>query len=71
MDTHAIPARRQTRAVVLERFGSADVLHSALVPLPPVGPTQVRLRVLAAAINPVDRGTRARQIIQGAVYPTG
>lgn len=70
MNTDSMLAQRQTRAVVLERFGSADVLHPALVPLPPVGPTQVRLRVLAAAINPVDMGTRAGQIIQGAVYPT-
>ncbi len=70
MNTDAIRAHRQTRAVVLERFGSADVLHPALVPLSPVGPTQVRLRILAAAVNPVDVGTRAGHIIQGAVYPT-
>jgi len=59
-----------TRAVVIDRFGAADMLHTTTVPLPPVGPTQVRLRVLAAAINPVDLGTREGQIIQGAVYPT-
>ena len=69
MHSASTQAQRQTRAVVIERFGSADVLHTALVPLPPVGPTQVRLRVLAAAVNPVDIGTRAGGIIQGTVYP--
>lgn len=59
-----------TRAVVIDRFGAADMLHITTIPLPPVGPSQVRLRVLAAAINPVDLGTREGQIIQGAVYPT-
>jgi NADPH:quinone reductase len=70
MSTVSTPVQRQTQAIVFERFGSADVLHSAMVDLPPVGPTQVRLRVLAAALNPVDVGTRAGGIIQGAVYPT-
>lgn len=59
-----------TRAAVITRFGTADVLHTATVPLPPVGPAQVRLRVLAAAVNPVDLSTRCGHIIQGAVYPT-
>lgn len=60
----------QTRAVTISHFGSPDVLHSTTISLPPVGPTQVRLRILAAAINPVDLGTRAGNIIQGAGYPT-
>ncbi|MBE3560002.1 MAG: NADP-dependent oxidoreductase [Ktedonobacteraceae bacterium] len=55
--------------MVLEQFGSADVLHTTTVALPPVDRGQVRLRVLAAAVNPVDLGTRAGNIIQGAVYP--
>jgi NADPH2:quinone reductase len=60
----------KTKAVVLEQFGPPEVLHTATIALPPVGPRQVRLRVLAAAVNPVDLGTRAGAIIQGAVYPT-
>jgi NADPH:quinone reductase-like Zn-dependent oxidoreductase len=57
-----------TRAAVLDRFGDPDVLRVAAVPLPPPGPGDVRLRVLATALNPVDLHTRAGMII-GATYP--
>jgi NADPH:quinone reductase-like Zn-dependent oxidoreductase len=42
------------RALVFDRFGPADVLHIAEVPEPVPGAGQVRVRVAAAAINPVD-----------------
>ena len=42
------------RALVFDHFGSADVLHVAEVPEPAAGPGQVRVRVAAAGINPVD-----------------
>ncbi|MBO0783426.1 MAG: NADP-dependent oxidoreductase, partial [Ktedonobacteraceae bacterium] len=60
----------KTRAAAFDHFGSADVLQTTMVALPTVGRAQVRLRVLAAAVNPVDLGTRAGHILQGAVYPT-
>ncbi|WP_208007733.1 zinc-dependent alcohol dehydrogenase family protein [Labedella endophytica] len=42
------------KAVVLSRFGGADAFELRDVPVPTVGPTQVRVRVHATAINPLD-----------------
>ncbi len=42
------------RAMVYDGYGGPDVLHLAEVPVPKVGPGEVRLRVRAAAVNPVD-----------------
>jgi NADPH:quinone reductase len=47
------------KAVVVRRFGGPDVLELADVPMPEPGPRQVRVVVLAAAVNPVDVATRA------------
>ena len=46
------------RSVILRRFGGPDVLEVADVPLPEPGPGQVRIRVEAATVNPVDIATR-------------
>lgn len=46
------------RAIVFERFGGPEVLvERAIAPLVP-GPGQVLVRVMAAAVNPVDIQTR-------------
>ena len=42
------------KAVVLDRFGGADALELRDVPVPDVGPRQVRVRVHATAVNPLD-----------------
>ena len=42
------------KAVVLARFGGADAFEIRDVPVPPVGPRQVRVRVHASAVNPLD-----------------
>ncbi|MEV0096460.1 NADP-dependent oxidoreductase [Streptomyces sp. NPDC050738] len=47
------------RAVVLTSFGGPEVLETAEVETPEPGPAQVRIKVRAAAVNPVDAGTRA------------
>lgn len=44
----------QMKAVVLTRFGGADAFELQDVPVPPVGPRQVRVRVHATAVNPLD-----------------
>jgi NADPH:quinone reductase len=42
------------KAAVLTRFGGPDAFELREVPVPPVGPRQVRVRVHATAINPLD-----------------
>jgi NADPH:quinone reductase-like Zn-dependent oxidoreductase len=42
------------KAVVFEDFGGPEVLHEAEVEAPSPGPKQVRIRVHAAGVNPVD-----------------
>ena len=42
------------KAVVLARFGGPDAFELRDVPVPQVGPRQVRVRVHATAINPLD-----------------
>ncbi|CAN3131698.1 zinc-dependent alcohol dehydrogenase family protein [Mycobacterium sp. smrl_JER01] len=42
------------KAIVLSRFGGADAFELREVPIPRVGPRQVRVRVHATAINPLD-----------------
>lgn len=42
------------KAVVLARFGGPDAFELRDVPVPPVGPRQVRVRVHATAVNPLD-----------------
>ncbi len=42
------------QAVVLSRFGGADAFELRTVPVPEVEPRQVRVRVHATAINPLD-----------------
>ncbi|MBO1077328.1 zinc-dependent alcohol dehydrogenase family protein [Roseomonas marmotae] len=42
------------KAVVLTRFGGPDAFELREVPVPPVGARQVRVRVHATAVNPLD-----------------
>ena len=43
-----------SRAVLLESFGGPEVLSVQHVPEPQAGPGQVRVRVTAAGLNPMD-----------------
>jgi len=47
------------KAVVFEDFGGPEVLHEAEVDVPEPGPKQVRIRVRAAGVNPIDYKIRA------------
>ena len=49
------------RAVSLDRFGDPDVLTVVSRPVPTPLPTEIRVRVAAAGVNPVDWKTRAGQ----------
>ena len=46
------------KAVVLTRFGGPDAFEAQDLPVPPVGSRQVRVRVHATAINPLDHQIR-------------
>jgi NADPH:quinone reductase-like Zn-dependent oxidoreductase len=45
-----------SRAVIYEKFGSPEVLELREVPEPHAGPGEVRVRVAAAGLNPMDWG---------------
>lgn len=53
------PGMDVMRAVVVERFGDPEVLAVGGRPVPQPLPTEVRVRVAAAGVNPVDWKTRA------------
>src|ERR1700739_5123532 len=42
------------RAVLLDSFGGPEVLAVREVPAPQAGPGQIRVRVIAAGLNPMD-----------------
>jgi NADPH2:quinone reductase len=56
-------------AVVLPDFGDVNVLQFRDVPLPEPGPGQVRVRVLASALNPVEAKIRANGTWAGLPLP--
>nr|WP_243422778.1 NADP-dependent oxidoreductase [Micromonospora globispora] len=47
------------KAIMFDTFGGPEVLHVADVPMPNPGPQQVRIRVHASGINPVDSTIRS------------
>ena len=47
-----------TRAIVMRSFGDPDVLRVEELPLPPLGPTELRIRMIAAAVNHSDLEVR-------------
>ena len=49
-----------SRAVIYERFGGPEVLELREVPEPHAGPGEVRVRVAAAGLNPMDPGLSSR-----------
>jgi NADPH:quinone reductase-like Zn-dependent oxidoreductase len=56
------------KAVMFDTFGDPEVLHLADVPLPDPGPGQVRIRVQASGVNPVDSAIRSGAM--QAIFPT-
>lgn len=55
------------KAVIIRSFGGPEVLEVIDVPAPSAGPGQVRIRVEAAAVNPVDVGTRMGALATGGL----
>ena len=52
------------RAVVFNEYGGPEVLHVAEIDDPHAGPGQVRIKVKAASVNPVDWKIRAGHMAQ-------
>lgn len=52
------------KAVTISRFGGPEVLELAELAVPDPGPGQIRVRVQATAINPVDLATRAGSLVE-------
>ncbi|AUY48049.1 NADP-dependent oxidoreductase [Streptomyces sp. CB01881] len=57
------------RAVVVRTFAGPEALELVDVPVPEAGPGQVRVRVEAAGVNPVDAVTRAGVLAQAGLMP--
>ncbi|MGW5156918.1 NADP-dependent oxidoreductase [Nonomuraea wenchangensis] len=57
------------RAVVIRTFGGPEVLQIADVPMPVAGAGQVRIRVEAATVNPVDLATRSGALTEAGLLP--
>ena len=56
------------RAIQLARFGGPEVLEPVDLPTPEPIPTEVRVRVQAAGVNPVDWKTRQGGARARALY---
>lgn len=57
------------RVVSQDEFGGPEVLHLAERPIPEPIPTEVRVRLCAAGVNPVDWKTRAGTGSAGVIGP--
>ncbi len=57
------------RAVLVPRFGGPEVLEVGDIPERAPGPGEVRIRVAAAAVNPVDLAMRAGRFAMGDLPP--
>jgi NADPH:quinone reductase-like Zn-dependent oxidoreductase len=63
-----------SRAVIYETFGGPEVLQLRDVPEPQAGPGEVRVRVTAAGLNPMDWGLASRPEVAarfGLTLPSG
>ncbi|GAB3957418.1 NADP-dependent oxidoreductase [Streptomyces sparsus] len=56
------------KAIVFDRFGGPEVLHESDEKIPRPGPGQIRVRVRAAGVNPLDGKIRSGAL--EAVFPT-
>lgn len=63
-----------SRAVVYEKFGGPEILELREVPEPHAGPGEIRVRVAAAGLNPMDWGLASHPALAaqfGVTVPSG
>ena len=58
------------KAVIIHGYGGPDVIELADVPVPQPGTGQVRIRVHAAPVHPVDIATRAGRLAEHGLMAT-
>ncbi|WP_028477048.1 NADP-dependent oxidoreductase [Nocardia sp. CNY236] len=58
------------KAAMIDRTGGPDVLRIGQIDEPETGPDDIRIRVAAAAVNPVDLKTRSGFLPIGLSFPT-
>ncbi|KIK62716.1 hypothetical protein GYMLUDRAFT_145670, partial [Collybiopsis luxurians FD-317 M1] len=56
------------KALILEKPQAPLIVNS--VPIPKPGPGEVLVKIMACALNPVDLGVQAQNIIPNVVFPT-
>jgi NADPH2:quinone reductase len=57
------------QAIIVRTPGGPEVLELVDVPLPEPGPHQVRIRVAASAVNPIDLSARAGRLTAAGLMP--
>ena len=59
------------KAIIIRRFGDPDVLELADIAIPEPGPRQLRIRVAASAVNPIDVATRSGALVEAGLIAPG
>ena len=54
-------------SIIVRSFGGPEVLETAETPVPKPGPEQLRIRVVASSVNPIDLSTRAGRLTQAGL----
>lgn len=59
------------KAILIDKYGSNDVVRITDIPVPSPGPDEIMIKVRAAAINPVDWKTRngSLRLLTGSRFP--
>lgn len=58
------------KAAIIHRTGPASELQVTDIPMPEVGPGEIRVKVAAAAVNPVDIKTRSGSLDLNITFPS-
>jgi NADPH:quinone reductase-like Zn-dependent oxidoreductase len=55
------------RSLTVNRFGGPEVIEVVDIPVPDPGPHQVRIRVAASSVNPIDLSTRSGRLVDAGL----
>lgn len=57
------------KAIVIDRYGDAQELHEAELPVPTISADEVLVKMVATSVNPIDWRTRKGTAGSGAAFP--